>query len=85
METRHLDISKETKINSIKVWKGLQICIQIRSREEAKIIDVSIRPTDYYKTVGRWKSNSHKMSINTPKPPFDKKQTILGILEHFSI
>ena len=44
METRHSDISRDTKINSIGVREDLQICIQSQTEEKAKIANVNIRP-----------------------------------------
>ena len=76
METRHLELSRDTKISLIQVWEDLKTCIQSWAKK-AKIVDVN--KGGWRPLYGR-KPKGHNQAINASKPLIlpKKKKKILG-------
>ena len=73
METRHPELSRDTKISSIQVWEDLKTCIQSWTKK-ARIVDVN--RGGWRPLYGR-KPKGHNQAINASKPlilPHKKKR-----------
>ena len=74
LETRHPDLSKDTKISSIKVWADIQICGQSQNQKKTKMLMSALTRCPL---KGSWASRSVASFIYTPKPNSERKEKMI--------